>query len=130
MSNKLFLVDAGASHLTYTLDGWSNARMEAIYAHMLVTEARTAHYLKSEDLSLERHTGEYIGGDDVVLTSQCFSPAVGSFSKVLLDIPIQNVQASGCILCRAHQSRSESSGAGEGRSPSMRQCQQYGVCPQ
>ena len=56
--------------------------MEAIYAHMVVTETRTAHYVKSEDLSLERHTGEYIGGMRLCLSNSVsalrYSLAFGS----------------------------------------------------
>lgn len=53
---------AGAEHLTYTIDGWSDAQMRSIYAHMIITADRAAYVLKYEDLSSEKHTKEYIAG--------------------------------------------------------------------
>lgn len=54
---------AAATLLTYSVDGWSTRRMESVFAHMIITELRAAHFMTSEDVSSERHTGEKIAGE-------------------------------------------------------------------
>lgn len=39
--------------------------MESVNAHMVITEVRIPHFIKSEDLSSERHTGENIAGNNL-----------------------------------------------------------------
>ena len=51
-----------ARHLTMTLDGWSNARMESIYAFNIIFPDRRVILLKSEDLSTTTHSGQNIAG--------------------------------------------------------------------
>ena len=47
-----------AKHLTLTLDGWSNARMESIYSFNIIFPDRRVILVKSEDLSLATHSGQ------------------------------------------------------------------------
>lgn len=49
------------------MDGWSSRRMESIYAHMVMTEQRVAHMIKSEDVSDIQHTGGNVAGKFVLL---------------------------------------------------------------
>ncbi|DBA98344.1 TPA: hypothetical protein ACH3X1_001260 [Trebouxia sp. C0004] len=51
-----------ARHLTLTLDGWSNARIESIYSFNIIFPDRRMILLKSEDLSTITHSGENIAG--------------------------------------------------------------------
>ena len=37
--------------------------MESVYAHMMITGLRVAHFIRSEDYSSERHTGDYLAGE-------------------------------------------------------------------
>ena len=39
--------------------------MESVNAHMVITEVRIPNFIKSEDLSSERHTGENIAGNNL-----------------------------------------------------------------
>lgn len=49
-------------HLTMALDGWSNARMESVYAFNIIFPDRRVILLKSEDLSTTTHSGQNIAG--------------------------------------------------------------------
>lgn len=51
-----------ARHLTLTIDGWSNARMESIYSFNIIFPNRRVILLKSEDLSTTTHSGHNIAG--------------------------------------------------------------------
>ncbi len=52
-----------AQHLTFTLDGWSNDRMESIYSFNIVFPDRRAILLESRDLSDMTHSGQQLGGE-------------------------------------------------------------------
>ncbi|DBA83068.1 TPA: hypothetical protein ACH3X1_006836 [Trebouxia sp. C0004] len=45
-------------HLTLTLDGWSNDRVESIYSWNIIFPNRRVILLKADDLSSMAHTGE------------------------------------------------------------------------
>ena len=63
LQHAAWLADANlARHLTLTLDGWSNARMESIYSFNIIFPDRRMILLKSEDLSTTTHSGENIAG--------------------------------------------------------------------
>lgn len=51
-----------SSCITITVDGWSNLRMDSIYACLAITPDRRCHMLSAEDLSAESHTGKFIAG--------------------------------------------------------------------
>ena len=52
------LDDETAYHLTLTLDGWSNDRMESIYSWNIIFPDRRVILLKADDLSSMAHRGE------------------------------------------------------------------------
>ncbi|DBA94917.1 TPA: hypothetical protein ACH3X1_002448 [Trebouxia sp. C0004] len=54
---KWMLDDSMAYHLTLSLDGWSNSRMESIYSWNIVFPDRRVMLLRSDDLSSMSHTG-------------------------------------------------------------------------
>ncbi len=58
-----------AQHLTLTLDGWSNARMESIYTFNIIFPDRRVILLKTEELSLLTHSGENLAGKPFALYS-------------------------------------------------------------
>ena len=51
-----------AYHLTLTLDGWSNSRMESIYSWNVIFPSRRVTLLRADDLSLTKHSGENLAG--------------------------------------------------------------------
>ncbi len=53
-----------AKHLTLTLDGWSDARMESVYSCTIIFPNWRTILLKSEDLSSTTHSGKTIAGAD------------------------------------------------------------------
>jgi len=58
-----WLQDAAmAYHLTLTLDGWSNDRMESIYSWNIIFPNRKVILLRADDLSSISHTGESLSG--------------------------------------------------------------------
>jgi len=56
-----------AYHLTLTLDGWSNARMESIYSWNIIFPSRKVILLKADNLSSISHSGENLAGDAFAL---------------------------------------------------------------
>ena len=54
--------DAVAYHLTLTLDGWSNARMESVYSCNVIFPSRRVILLRADDLSEISHTGKALSG--------------------------------------------------------------------
>lgn len=63
MQHAAWLADDNlARHLTLTLDGWSNARMESVYSFNIIFPDRRVILLKSEDPSSTTHSGENIAG--------------------------------------------------------------------
>lgn len=48
--------------LTFTFDGWSNARMESIYSWNVIFPNHRVILLKAEDLSDTSHTEEMLAG--------------------------------------------------------------------
>ena len=56
--------DSMAYHLTLTLDGWSNARMESVYSWNIIFPSRKVILLRADDLSGVSHTGEELSGRD------------------------------------------------------------------
>ena len=61
---KFVINGAGATLMTYSLDGWSTRRMASLCAHMVITAARKAHFIRSEDMSSLRHTAETMAGEN------------------------------------------------------------------
>ena len=55
--------EALAYHLTLTLDGWSNRRMESIYSWNVAFPSRRVILLKADDLSEVSHNGEELSGE-------------------------------------------------------------------
>lgn len=49
-----------ASHITLSLDGWSNCRMQSLYAFVAILPGRTLHLLGIDDLSSVSHTAEFL----------------------------------------------------------------------
>ena len=56
--SKWLLNAAMAYHLTLSIDGWSNHRMESIYAWNVIFPSRRTILLRTDDLSSMSHTGE------------------------------------------------------------------------
>ena len=54
--------DSVAYHLTLSLDGWSNSRMESIYFWNIVFPDRRVMLLRSDDVSSMSHTGANLAG--------------------------------------------------------------------
>ena len=54
--------DSTAYHLTLTIDGWSNARMESVYSWNIIFPDRRVILLRADDLSSISHTGENLAG--------------------------------------------------------------------
>lgn len=59
---KWLMDDTIAYHLTLTLDGWSNDRMESIYSWNIIFPDRRVILLRSDDLSEISHSGENLAG--------------------------------------------------------------------
>ena len=59
---KWMLDDSMAYHLTLSLDGWSNSRMESIYSWNIVFPDRRVMLLRSDDLSSMSHTRINLAG--------------------------------------------------------------------
>lgn len=53
---------AGKTHLTVTVDAWTNMAYESVFAFNVITPERRAYYWKSVDLSSEIHSAENIAG--------------------------------------------------------------------
>jgi len=49
-------------HLTLTLDGWSNSRMESVYSWNVIFPNRRVILLRADDLSLMSHSGDNLSG--------------------------------------------------------------------
>ena len=52
-----------AIHLTLSLDGWSNTRMESVYSFDVVFADRKVILYKAEELSVTTHSAENIAGN-------------------------------------------------------------------
>jgi hypothetical protein len=52
----------GGSMFTLSLDGWSNCRMQSLYAFAVITRNRETHLLGLHDFSIQFHTAEFIAG--------------------------------------------------------------------
>ncbi|KAL0027813.1 hypothetical protein WJX77_007778 [Trebouxia sp. C0004] len=52
-----------AYHLTLTLYGWSNARMESIYSWNVIFPTRKVMLLKAQDLSTMVHFGDNLSDE-------------------------------------------------------------------
>ena len=57
-----WMTDALAYHLTLSLDGWSNSRMESVYSWNVIFPSRRVILLKADNLSEISHTGEALSG--------------------------------------------------------------------
>ena len=55
---KLFAEDA----VTLSLDGWSNCRMQSLYGFVAIFSGGVTHLLGLQDLSLDRHTAQFLAG--------------------------------------------------------------------
>ena len=64
---KWLVDDSIAYHLTLSLDGWSNARMESIYSWNIIFPDRRVMLLRSDDLSSISHTGENLASKAVFM---------------------------------------------------------------
>ena len=60
-----------AYHLSLTLDGWSNDRMESIYSWNVIFPDRKVILLRADDLSEVSHTGEALSGTALGLLRNC-----------------------------------------------------------
>ena len=58
-----------AYHLTLTLDGWSNARMESIYSWNVIFPTRKVMLLKAQDLSAVVHSGDNLSGNALYISA-------------------------------------------------------------
>ncbi len=56
------LNDDMSYHLTLTLDGWSNSRMESVYSWNVIFPNRCVILLRADDLSAIKHSGENLSG--------------------------------------------------------------------
>ena len=56
-----------AYHLTLTLDGWSNSRMESVYSWNIIFPSRKVIMLRADNLSDVSHTGENLSGKESLL---------------------------------------------------------------
>ncbi|DBB09009.1 TPA: hypothetical protein ACH3X3_007637 [Trebouxia sp. C0006] len=85
-----WLQDAAmAYHLTLTLDGWSNDRMESIYSWNIIFPSRKVILLRADDLSSISHTGESLSESVVRLQSalqEIASQQASLLSKEALNI--------------------------------------------
>ncbi|KAK9786171.1 hypothetical protein WJX73_009138 [Symbiochloris irregularis] len=59
-----------AEHITITLDGWSNIRMQSVYTVLAILPDRTSMMLQSLDFSQVKHTGQFISGKLVELINK------------------------------------------------------------
>jgi len=86
--------DAIAYHLTLTLDGWSNDRMESIYFWNIIFPDRRVILLKADDLSSMAHRGENLARTySLHLCVCCMCCAAASFACFMC-----NVVPLGCSL--------------------------------
>lgn len=65
-----------AYHLTLTLDGWSNSRMESVYSWNIIFPSRKVILLRADNLSEVSHTGENLSGETVLDLHCCTLSAV------------------------------------------------------
>ena len=77
-----------AKHLTLFIDGWSNARMESIYAICVMFPDRRAILLDALDLSSLTHSAENIAG------------ALQTYLHAESVMPVKNVSTHACRDCR------------------------------
>jgi len=59
---KLRVKISNSQNLTLSLDGWTDACKRSIIAFVLLFPDRTMRLLESRELSLDRHTGEFLAG--------------------------------------------------------------------
>lgn len=48
--------------MTLSLDGWSNCRMQSLYAFAVITKGRVTYLMGLQNLSDEMHTATYLAG--------------------------------------------------------------------
>lgn len=102
-----------AKHLTLFIDGWSNARMESIYAICVMFPDRRAILLDALDLSSLTHSAENIAG------------ALQTLFVCILKVtmPVKNVSTHACRDCYQDQ---EPIWAQEVHWSCYRQCPEHG----
>jgi hypothetical protein len=54
---------ANENMITVSLDGWSNCRMQSVYAFVAILSGRVTHLMCLKDLSAHKHTAVYLSGE-------------------------------------------------------------------
>lgn len=88
LQQNSWMTDALAYHLTLSLDGWSNSRMESVYSWNVIFPSRRVILLKADNLSEISHTGEALSGKPC--NALCLKVKLMTCTSFLLEVTSWN----------------------------------------